>query len=58
MEQKEKAKKKFKTVYQMVAEKHGVTARFVGIIARGERVPKRGKGLEVKKDLDYLLLPN
>lgn len=51
----QKIREKNKTVYQLIAEKNGVTTDFVGRIARGERNPKRGKGLEVKKELELLI---
>jgi hypothetical protein len=48
--------KKIKTVYQQIAEKYGVTTRYVGKIARSERKPKRlsGIGLQIKNELDLL----
>jgi len=51
----EKIKEKNKTHYQVVAATHGVSVDFVGKIARGERTPKRGKGLDVKKELELLI---
>ena len=48
-------KEKNKTIYQIIAEKQGVTVDFVGRIARGEREPKRGKGLKVVKELELLI---
>ena len=52
--------KKIKTVYQQIAEKYGVTARYVGKIARSEREPKRnsGIGLKIKEDLEKLASTN
>ena len=47
--------KKNKTVYQQIAEAHGVTVDFVGKIARQERQPRRGKGLKVKQSLESLI---
>ncbi len=55
MEQKVIGRKKIKTMYQMIAEKYGVSVQLVGKIARGERTPQRGKGLEVKKELELLI---
>jgi len=43
------------TPYTRIAKELGVSARFVGMIARGERVPMRGKGLLVKKKLEELI---
>jgi uncharacterized protein YdbL (DUF1318 family) len=54
----EKIKEKNKTHYQIIAENNGVSVDFVGKIARGERLPKRGKGLEVKKELELLINPS
>lgn len=39
------------TLYQLIAEKHGVTARYVGKIARSERTPTKKKGLKVYNEL-------
>jgi len=47
-------KKKNTTVYQQVAEKYGVTALYVGKIARNERTPGKKKGLQVKQELERL----
>ncbi len=47
----EKVKKKKQTPYQMVAKRYGVSAYYVGLIARGDRQPKRGKGAEVLREL-------
>ena len=46
------------TPYTRIAKELGVSARFVGMIARGERVPKRGKGLEVMTKLEILVAKN
>ncbi len=43
-----------KTPYQIVAEEFGVSPKFVGMIARGERKAIRGVGLNVKKRLEEL----
>lgn len=53
-------RKKFKTLYQQVAEKFGVTPRYVGKIARSEREPKRmsGIGLQIKQELEQLASSN
>ena len=50
--------KKNKTIYQQVAEKYGVTVRYVGKIARSERQPTKKVGLEVKKELELLASTN
>ncbi len=50
----EKIKQKNKTVYQLIAEKHGVTTQYVGMIARSERIPTKKKGLEIKEELESL----
>lgn len=52
----EKLKESRLTPYQQVAQKCGVTERYVGKIARGQRVPKRnsGKGMEVLKELQKM----
>lgn len=44
-----------KTPYQIVAEEFGVSPKFVGMIARGERKGIRGVGLSVKKRLEELV---
>ena len=49
---KGRKQKKNRTLYQMIAEKRGCTDQFVGKIARGERIPKRGIGLLVLNDLN------
>lgn len=55
-----KQSKKFKTIYQQIAEKYGVTTRYVGKIARDEREPKRtsGVGFKIKQELEELALSN
>ncbi|HBL74283.1 MAG: hypothetical protein A2W90_18185 [Bacteroidetes bacterium GWF2_42_66] len=51
--------KKFKTLYQQIAEKHGVTPRYVGKIARLEREPKRSAiGIAIKQELEELASNN
>lgn len=49
----EKLKEKKTTPYREVAKKVGVTERYVGKIATGNRVPKRsnGKAMEVLREL-------
>lgn len=47
-------KKKTETIYQQVAEKHGVSVVYVGMIARSERIPTKKKGLAVKQELELL----
>ena len=58
MESTPERKKKFKTIYQQVAEKYGVTARYVGKIARSERKPTKKVGLEIKNELESLASSN
>jgi len=43
------------TPYTRIANELEVTAKFVGMIARGERVPTRGKGLLVLAKLNELV---
>ena len=50
-----KVKKIDATIYQRVAKQFKTTPLYVGQIARGERKPIRGKGLEIKKELDQLV---
>lgn len=47
-------KEKNKTVYQQIAEDHGVSVDYVGKIARSQRVPKKKKGLDVMNALKAL----
>lgn len=54
MEQKATSKKKHLTVWQRIAEKHGVTDTYVRMIAHGKRTPGKKKGLAVKADLDKI----
>ena len=42
------------TLYQRVGKEFNVTSRFVGMIARGERIPLRGKGLQIKHRLESM----
>lgn len=48
-----KLKAKRMTPYQEVAQKVGVSSRYVGQIARGQRIPKRnsGKAMQVLDEL-------
>lgn len=50
-----KVKKNNATIYQRVAKEFKTTTLYVGQIARGERVPIRGKGLAIKKTLEQLV---
>ncbi|ROH98316.1 XRE family transcriptional regulator [Chryseobacterium sp. G0240] len=43
---------KIRTPYQEIAYKFSSNALYVGQIARGERVPIRGKGLKILKELE------
>ena len=52
MKLSEKLKQKKQTPYEIVAAEFKTTVLYVGQIARGERVPKRGKGLEVYNILE------
>lgn len=45
---------KFKTTYQRIAEKFDVGVFYVGQIARKERVPIRGKGLKVLREIERI----
>ncbi|WP_418892587.1 XRE family transcriptional regulator [Limibacterium fermenti] len=51
MELAEKLNKKYRSIYVQVAEKFGVTPRYVWQIAKGERKATRGKGAQVKEYL-------
>ena len=52
----EKVKEKRTTPYREIAKKVGVTERYVGKIATGNRVPKRsgGKAMEVLRELQKM----
>ena len=50
----EKVKKISETPYQKVAREFDTTELYVGQIARGERIPQRGKGLKIKKRLEEI----
>lgn len=55
----ENSKKEVKTLYQTIAEECKVTPRYVGQIARGEKVLKFGKkGLKVKEALEKFFKSN
>lgn len=54
MVQNQNQQEKYLTQYQIIALEFGVTPRFVGMIARKERNPKRGTGLLVKQKLDSI----
>lgn len=54
----EKLKKTAETPYQMIAREFETTVLYVGQIARGERIPKRGKGLCIKNRLKKLTQNN
>ena len=43
-----------KTVYGLLAKKHGTTPEFVGRVATGYRKALRGKGVKVKEDLQKI----
>lgn len=47
-----------RTPYQVIAEKYSVSAKYVGMIARGEKNPKSKKGLKIKNDLQKLINQN
>ncbi|OWP83020.1 hypothetical protein BWK59_12745 [Flavobacterium davisii] len=40
------------TPYQKIAQLLDTNVDYVGQIARGERTPKRGKGLKIKQELE------
>ena len=50
-----KVKKIDTTIYQRVAKQFKTTTLYVGQIARGERKPIRGKGLEIKNTLEKIV---
>jgi hypothetical protein len=50
----QKVKKLGETPYQMVAREFETSEFYVGQIARGERIPQRGKGLKIKIRLKEL----
>nr|BFF39039.1 hypothetical protein BACY1_08440 [Tenacibaculum mesophilum] len=51
----EKIKSSNTTPYKKIAVEFDTSEAYVGQIARGERIPKRGKGLKIKKRLNELL---
>lgn len=51
----ERIKEKKRTPYQQIAEKYNTSEVYVGQIATGRRTPIRGKGLEIKKELEQLV---
>jgi len=48
------SKKRQKTPYQLIADKYGVTVRYVGKIYRGEREALRGTGLLIKQEIESI----
>ncbi len=42
------------SLYQKLAQKYSVSVDYVGMIARGQRVPKRGKGLQIQESLKQI----
>ncbi|WP_407512877.1 hypothetical protein, partial [Elizabethkingia miricola] len=46
------------TPYQEIAKDFNTTTLYVGQIARGERIPKRGKGLRILHALEQLTQNN
>ncbi len=46
------------TVYQIIAKKYGVSEKYVGMIARGERIPKRGIGLKIEEEIKEIINNN
>ena len=56
----EKLKAKRTTPYREIAQKCGVTALYVGQIARGQRIPKRksGKAMRVLEELEKMCEEN
>lgn len=55
MKLSEKIKRQAKTPYQEIAVRHGTTADYVGMIARGRYKAERGKALKIKKELEQLV---
>ena len=51
----EKIKEQRQTPYQEIAEKFNTNVNYIGAIARGERIPTRGKGLKIKNYLNELI---
>jgi hypothetical protein len=50
----EKIKDLPQTTYAIVAKEFNTTKAYVGQIARGERMPSRGKGLQIKQALEKI----
>lgn len=50
----QKIKEKQKTTYQIIADKFNTHPDYVSKIACGARKPTRGKGLEIKKELQKI----
>lgn len=48
----QKIKDKHKMPYQEIADKYNTHYMYVSSIANGQRNPKRGKGLLIKKELE------
>ncbi|SDE40108.1 hypothetical protein [Riemerella columbipharyngis] len=48
-------KEKHQTPYQKLAEAFNTSPIYIGQIARGERMPIRGKGLKIKQELEKLI---
>ncbi|AZB17608.1 XRE family transcriptional regulator [Chryseobacterium indologenes] len=46
-----KIRQRSETPYQAIAKKHNTNAEYVGKIARAERIPIRGKGLQILNEL-------
>jgi transcriptional regulator with XRE-family HTH domain len=51
MKLSERVKNQNMTIYSRIACKHGVSRGYVGKIARGERIPLRGRGLKAWNEL-------
>lgn len=54
MKLSEQLRKKYKSPFQLVAEKTGVSIIYVRMVANGDRKPTKKKGLEVLKALQEL----
>lgn len=53
----EKIKSSRITPYQQIAIEFNTSEDYVGQIARGDRIPIRGKGLKIQKRLNELFNP-
>lgn len=51
----DKLKKTAETPYQKIAREFNTSLVYVGQIARGERIPQRGKGLKIKERIIELI---